>query len=470
MLAELHHRIPFIILLPFLLGCSYLCLLADASAPPTFGPDQFSDSCTIYLAPSSIPGAGLGIYTAKSFKEDDFVTSGDIAIPLLDLQAHNPHYQINDLIIQSYYWMSYEFPSMAEESAQQLAFCPGAGAAINCYFPLLNIQAADSETDWSNAGLHRSKDPGVGAFTAFHNRTTYATRDIQAGEELFTDYGPGYFTSQEELFGKIPLWDTLNQTDDLLKKFVKTLETITAATNAGNKADSDKEQSANMPHTTVQTLHEDWFQLLTEMKNIWPSRILNGLPHTADTVEELAKTSVIWRDYNRSVKSIEWLEKEGHCMDNIYPEQSLIPQAGRGAFAKRKIPKGGLVGPAPLVHLDRTVLYIYPGYDSETFFQADMTRPVIHDQLLLNYCFGHSESNLVLCPYGMLTSLINHSRKAANAKVVWNERIMNHKEWLNMPLREWIEEEHNGLAIDFVATRGKHEYRMMKYSPWRGSI
>jgi hypothetical protein len=63
----------------------------------------------------------------------------------------------------------------------------GIGAVPNCFFPLLNVQ--DTHTllrDYS--GLDRTS-PGIGAFTPWYNRQSHATQSIQAGAELFVDYG-----------------------------------------------------------------------------------------------------------------------------------------------------------------------------------------------------------------------------------------------------------------------------------------
>ncbi|GKY97920.1 hypothetical protein MPSEU_000750000 [Mayamaea pseudoterrestris] len=431
--------------------------------PTGFPPDDYSEECSIYLAPSTIPGAGLGMFSGKNYKENDFLTSGDLLVPLIDLQAHNGDIDIHDLVLQSYYWLTYSMPAfMQSEASHTLAFSPGAGAALNCFFPLINTQAWEEETLFGQEGLHRSNDPGVGAFSPYYNRTTYATRDIKGGEELFTDYGPAYFTTQEDVFGKIPLLDTIPQTDALLRAFVKMRDKILPLV-AHHATNSDDNQ---------QTFQKDWYNLITSLSATWPSRVLNGLPRTADDVDRLAQTSVTWRDYNQSVKTIDWLETHGRCMDNIYPARSLINQAGRGAFAKRKIPLGSLVAPAPLVHLDVRVLQMYPGqvvtdedddddkedadlHDHSTDFQADLSKPFRHYQLLLNYCFGRAgESSVLLCPYGMMTGLINHARgNKANAKIVWNEDFSPHFEWKEQPLQQWIYNDVTGLAFDFVATR-----------------
>lgn len=50
----------------------------------------------------------------------------------------------------------------------------------------LNMQAR-----YNNAGLNRYTSPGAGAITPWFNRSSVAMRDIEAGLELFIDYGQG---------------------------------------------------------------------------------------------------------------------------------------------------------------------------------------------------------------------------------------------------------------------------------------
>jgi hypothetical protein len=81
----------------------------------------------------------------------------------------------------------------------------------------------------------------------------------------------------------------------------------------------------------------------------------------------------------------------------------------------------------------------------------------IHYQLMLNYCFGHRHSSLLLSPYGVLNTVINHSKKRANIRIMWSKRGTRHPEWLNQPVKEWGETTHAGLAFEFVATRDIRE-------------
>jgi hypothetical protein len=202
-------------------------------------------------------------------------------------------------------------------------------------------------------------------------------------------------------------------------------------------------------------LNRDWYDLIVNLsQEVWPSRILNALPYKPDSVDWLAEVGTEWRDYNRSFRVQSEFYADGYCMDNIKEGQSNIDGAGRGAFATRFIPAGGLVGPAPLVHLERAVMHMYPLlYNDDGSIRADTKQTPIHDQLMLNYCFGHLQSSLLLCPYGALVNLINHSREKTNARVVWNYKASSHPEWLTQPLVQWQSEDHTGLHMDYVATK-----------------
>jgi hypothetical protein len=59
---------------------------------------------------------------------------------------------------------------------------------------------------------------------------------------------------------------------------------------------------------------------------------------------------------------------------------------------------------------------------------------------------------MLLCPYGLLTALINHSAENPNAKIQWS-KTMRHPEWRDQLIDSWGDEYHTGLQIDFVALR-----------------
>ena len=74
------------------------------------------------------------------------------------------------------------------------AICPGGDCIINCNLALINAGKSNPVHDY--AGLHRSKDPGAGAISPYHNGTTVVTRKIPAGGELFKFYGDNWYVKR----------------------------------------------------------------------------------------------------------------------------------------------------------------------------------------------------------------------------------------------------------------------------------
>jgi hypothetical protein len=66
-----------------------------AHQPPPASSSSSSSSaagagaCRSYLAPSTLPGAGLGMFAGRNFHEGDHVTTGDAVVPLLDVDWNN---------------------------------------------------------------------------------------------------------------------------------------------------------------------------------------------------------------------------------------------------------------------------------------------------------------------------------------------------------------------------------------------
>lgn len=218
---------------------------------------------------------------------------------------------------------------------------------------------------------------------------------------------------------------------------------------------------------------EIWNDLHASIKNIgdlWEtSRILNAIPSNASMIENVMYDGgTAYQDYNRSIKDLNWLNENGQCMDNIKVGTSTISDAGRGAFATRRIPEGGLVSPAPLIHvgdIDNFVMFTEHVYNDKNELVPERQGNYTW-QVLLNYCFGHQHSTLILCPYGLLSSLINHSKDNYNTKIQWSaSHRMRHPHWLNQSLDEWTYEYHTGLQLDFVATRdiNKEEEILIDY-------
>ena len=128
---------------------------------------------------------------------------------------------------------------------------------------------------------------------------------------------------------------------------------------------------------------------------------------------------------------------KGYCFDNIVQGESTIPQAGRGAFAARNIRQGSLVAPAPLLHF-------------MNWEDLNVNESSDRKDILLNYCFGHDHSPVLLCPASSV-SLINHSN-TPNAKIQWaKDPSFQKKDWRSATLDELKDEFSSVLMFEVIA-------------------
>lgn len=145
-----------------------------------FGYDQ-NDECTVWLAPSTIPGAGIGMFAGKNFQTKEVLLE-DSVIALTDLLLHNDGYPYGSFLWDEYTWSAGSLKLHGEGVAEVNAISFGFGSAANCMLALLNVD--EGMPTYVNV-LDRSNDPGAGASTHWHFRPAVATRDIMAGHELF---------------------------------------------------------------------------------------------------------------------------------------------------------------------------------------------------------------------------------------------------------------------------------------------
>lgn len=165
-------------------------------------------------------------------------------------------------------------------------------------------------------------------------------------------------------------------------------------------------------------------------------------------------TSIVSKELARQIgttpRTVEWIRKNGMCLDSIVPRPSTLPHAGQGAIAQHFVPMGDILAPAPMLHImDRDVLRITASDNVETF------------QLLLNYCFGHGESSLLLCPITNAL-LVNHcstrkgecGKDGPNAEYRWASGWdPTTEKWLELTLDELAQQTRRGLSMEIVATR-----------------
>jgi hypothetical protein len=387
--------------------------------------------CDLYIAESTIPNAGVGIFTAKPLEPGESVGNGDVCIPQIDIDWHHGAEDIDNFV--DFVWDGTVMGMGAEVGPFELvhAFCPGLDAAVNSHAALVNVDVGLPLRFDEEGSLHRSKDPGVGAFSAYHNGTTAVRSYIPQGGELFKSYGDAWFRAREALFGPIPVKADLQTAEWLLGRF-----------------------DTFVPSHSQGAVHA----LLMDLREIWPeARPMRALPPTLSEVHTAINASSIRPVHQpNATRPLDWLKQHGTCIDHIIPGPSTLPNAGRGAFAKRRLPKDTIITTSPLIHVwNKTLVEMYDISPGESGNYEK--KGIIGRQLFLNYCFGHEESTLLLCPYGAGVNYINHNHNQAlaNVKIVWaKNRTSNHdSRWLDKTPDEMKGEYVPHLGINYVAVR-----------------
>ena len=140
------------------------------------------------------------------------------------------------------------------------------------------------------------------------------------------------------------------------------------------------------------------------------------------------------------------------CLDqNLIVKPSKIEgSVGQGLHAKRNLPSDQTIISSPLIPIHRKEMDI-------------SDEDVNTKQLMLNYCYGHPDSDLLLLPYGPLFNYVNHS-PTPNARIRWHEAVKDnsdlkrreqhhHLELFDISAEEVAETHGKSLLMDIVALR-----------------
>lgn len=143
------------------------------------------------------------------------------------------------------------------------------------------------------------------------------------------------------------------------------------------------------------------------------------------------------------------LEKVGHCLSDIAIEDSPIPMAGKGVFAKKSFPAGSLVSISPVVILSRKDIY-----------------DVSDSSVLINYCISQNNSDVALLPMGR-GAMMNHGGVNANVKIEWHQWDSSVESRLSNPVIDIMSLPFSPLDIQYTATRdiSEGEELLLSYGP-----
>jgi len=413
-----------------------------------------NNACPLWLAPSYITeqNANLpkfGLFAGRNYEQNSTLPLSELAIPLIDFfEDFNREKPFGSEIIETlenHVWTQEKIGSLWEGHFSSHSIVPGIGILANFHatysnadFLKASVLLRDSGDEFPEAGKASLLR---GAVTPYFNATLRATQNIPAGMEIFADFGgawDGNFT--ENIYqDKIQRYD-YHLADELINKLVELYEKY-------------PDLSLDMKEDMMDFLLQ---KVLTSVAGP-NAKTINSLipanPRKLKKVQESGGT-FIYR-YQDMIRSEEWLETNGFCLDAIRRGKSEIPNAGRGAFANRNIAEGETITITPLLHIvDKNILTMFPveDIDDKTF---DESNGPIGKQLLLNYAFGHPESNMVLVPTGPQVTLINNGgQKGSNAQLEWannDDTISNPVEYLSYTVDEMTEVQDTVLVMKVVA-------------------
>ena len=196
-----------------------------------------------------------------------------------------------------------------------------------------------------------------------------------------------------------------------------------------------------------------------------------------------------------SVIDNDQLFQEDVCLDNLYYGMSEHDDLGRGVLASRYLPEGSVIAPIPVLPIPRQELrylrskewkkakshrrklLLMKNDDHSTMTESEMEDMILppdmkwRQQLLLNYCFGHSNSSVLLFPYGHV-NFVNHAPydgihlhdgynsegPVANVGLRWSDKLTQKDETgadlkTLTPRQLWERPSPEGLVLEMVALR-----------------
>lgn len=428
--------------------------------------------CGLYLASSStstVAEPKWGVFAGRDLEAGTPIGYGDVAIHTIDLTGNNlwvdpiTNRVVDDLEendqantvdwLEQFLWVPHSSGGQFESADldARITTAVAGGGLLGAY------NAKMTNADWNHSSAYHREawneypgepHPGRGAYSNYYNLELATTEVIPAGKEIFIEYGDNW--NDEDGEGKQK--ELLNRDD--YNKVDKTIEKLVAFF---DKYESSLDESSKEEIYTF-LLNDVMAAAAGSEKGQQIARMLPSDP--AELKSVLNSGGSFHLSSPNAVRSVEWLEENGLCLDNIRPGPSTIPYAGRGAFATRDIKEGGLVAPVPLIQipnediLDMHDIGLADRNDDEPA-RVRKDDEVTGKQLLYNYCWGHPESELIFFPTGPVVNYINHSKEKVNARMVWSDHPNNQKRWFDVPPHDLISSGHRylGLMMEIIATK-----------------
>lgn len=365
-------------------------------------------SCGLYVAPSTVPNAGLGIFTAIDRSRHETIGIADPAIPIHGLV---------ETILDEYAYPGFYLKYYEDETRSILL---GSNSLVNSNPGLVNvhftnpIETRDFGPDHPNHHTIATTRVGV-----------EATHDIPAHSELFVSYGDWWFQQRVDRYGRLPLTHDYVRAEHMTRKWYAELL---------------------LPDILIK---KDLWDLIKSLP--WKTRSSAAIPENFPDAIQVARHGI--RSFHQTLATSNDYSEHGRCLDLMNIRPSTIPGAGLGAFAAVPLVANSVISGSPVLHLvdGWDDLSIQPWNSFTQSYEDDES----HHQLLMNYCWSHPHSTVLLCPYGSGIHYINHDKQRANVKVQWAPHgvLGQNSMALNVSLSYLELHPEPILALDFVAIR-----------------
>ena len=478
--------------------------------------DNDDGTCRLYMAPSHLSHGEtykFGLYSGQALRKGELLPFSDIAIPIVDLmdgplKGNELVHDVLSVLEQAVWTADYGGTAnskwMGNISTSHLI--PGYGSLANYHAGISNIDFFQA----SNVKYHPTKDPlllssnkndkqccrsGVahvsrGTSTPYRNVTVQATQDIPAGMELFANYGNvwdslvgGSATALANKVGKDADSLEVNPNLDVFEQTLtrqdyadadQVLEKVLAYMKRFEKDFQKKKKGAELQEDILDFVLDN---ILTNTAGKRAKAIRSLIPANPRKLQAVKDAGGTFAYRNRDmVKSRDWLQRNGICIDDLQMGPSTIPDVapGYGVTASRDFAEGEILTVSPLLFIaDEEVLAMYQiisktvleddeeteTREKTTVYEYNYDNPQIGQQMLMNYAYGHAQSSVLLVPTAPVVNLINHASEGfeANAYVDWSDHpnMPNTYEYLQLSVEDLRELDSGAplLVMKVVASR-----------------
>lgn len=288
-----------------------------------------TSSCRLWLAPSYLSSperVRLGLYAGVDFQPNDLIPNPDIGIPIVDVAAD--HYRGEDLYalhrdviayLENIVWVGSFAGAAWEGNHSSIVFTPGLGTLANHHTGMHNVDWVEGSVLLrSNDGVEQpgQPSPGRGAYTDYYNMTMKAIRYIPAGMELYANFGDVWDSPHDDVYQERLTGAHYAEADKVLDHIIAFMD----------------KYGDQMPGTLEEEVLDFMLETILNAAGGKRAKIIRSLlPPVSSKLRKMKEMGGSFMYRNRDiVKSQDWLEQRGLCLDNLQSGKSTIPDAGRG--------------------------------------------------------------------------------------------------------------------------------------------